>query len=107
MEDKFYKFLGLVIRAGKIAIGTEQTIIAMRRGKAVLVIVAGDASNATVKKVTDKCNTYNVDCIRIGTKVKLGNSIGKDERTVLGITGKSFKAKLLELAESIKNGGNL
>lgn len=101
MEDKFYKFLGLVMRAGKIAIGTEQAVIAMRRGKAVLVIIASDASDATAKKVSDKCNTYNVDCIKVGNKETLGRSIGKDERTVLAVTDKSFKAKLMELAQSL------
>jgi len=101
--DKFYAFLGLCMRAGKLVTGFEQSIRMIRRGSAVLVITAKDASEGTKKRISDKCAFYEVDCIYAGEKDLLGKHIGKGERTVLTVTDLNFKYKLMKLAGSMDN----
>ena len=50
--------LGLAMRAGKVVIGTEQTIISLQKGKAKMVLVSGNASDGTKKKISSKCEFY-------------------------------------------------
>ena len=49
-EKRLLSYLGLAKRAGKVASGEFQTEEAIRKGKAELVLVAGDASDNTKKK---------------------------------------------------------
>jgi ribosomal protein L7Ae-like RNA K-turn-binding protein len=49
-KDKFLNLLGLATKAGKLISGDETTLKGVRSGKPKLVIVATDASEATIKK---------------------------------------------------------
>ena len=51
--------IGLARRAGKAVIGSGCAENAVRGGKAKLVILAEDAAS-TVKRLADKCKTYDV-----------------------------------------------
>lgn len=95
MDPKFYSFLGLAMRAGKVVSGEEQVIEAIRKKKACLVIVAGDASENTKKKVTDKAGYYGVPCLTAGDRYRLGQAIGKGERVVLAVTDRGFAKGLV------------
>ena len=71
--------LGLAMRAGKVIVGTESVCTALaKRGKLRLVVYAFDASAATKKKITTKCDFYGVPAVEIyldtGT---LGKILGK------------------------------
>ena len=46
--------LGFAMRAGKVIIGTEQVLVALKsRGRVRLVLVADGVSDATKKKITN------------------------------------------------------
>lgn len=82
--------LGLAQRAGKLATGDEIVLKAIRSRQARLVIVAVDASDNTKKKFRDKCKSYGIS-LAIGlTRSDLGESIGKAERVVVGVTDDGF-----------------
>lgn len=79
MDSRILTSLGLCAKAGKIIFGVPMIIEAMQKGKRVfLVLEAGDTSENTHKKLTDKCSFYGVKKIRLeadgGT---LGASVGK------------------------------
>lgn len=80
-QNKVFSLLGIAMRGRNLVSGEHQTLEAVRKGSAVLVIVAEDASDNTRKLFSDKCSFYSVPVIRYGTKESLGRAIGKDFRS--------------------------
>ncbi|BBW98154.1 50S ribosomal protein L7ae-like protein [Geobacillus sp. FSL W8-0032] len=63
-----------VLQAGKIVIGTKQTIRALKEGKAVEVIVATDADSPIIEQVTTAANEANVPVTKVDSMKKLGKA---------------------------------
>lgn len=99
MKIKFLQQLGLAMRAGKVVTGEEAVIHDIRSGRIHLVILSLDASRNTAKKITDKCQSYQVPILRFGSRQELGRAIGKAERVVLGIADAGF-ARMLKSSRS-------
>jgi len=78
------------MRAGKLASGEEIVLKAIRSGDAKLVLLAGDASDNTKKKVSDKCESYGVELLIGYTRFELGGAVGKPERVLFAVTDKGF-----------------
>ena len=67
-EKRLLQCLGLCVRAGKALMGVPIICDALRRGGAsapVSVWEAGDTSENTHKRITDKCAYYQVKHIRL------------------------------------------
>jgi ribosomal protein L7Ae-like RNA K-turn-binding protein len=96
--EKVYSFLGLCMKAGKLASGETGTLQNITSGKARLVILSEDASGNTRKEIQNKCNSRHIPCVTFGNKYALGEAIGKSERTSLAIIdagmAKAMTAKL-------------
>ncbi|MBO5715358.1 MAG: ribosomal L7Ae/L30e/S12e/Gadd45 family protein [Clostridia bacterium] len=93
MDNRFWGSLGLSSKAGKLIYGVPMIIEAMQKGKRVyLVIEAGDTSDNTHKKITDKCSFYGVEKIRIEADgAQLASRIGKSSSlAAVAITDESF-----------------
>ncbi|GKV55550.1 50S ribosomal protein L7ae [Sporosarcina sp. NCCP-2222] len=99
-----YQTLGMAARARKIVTGEELVVREIRNGKAKLVIVSNDASKNTMKKITDKCNSYNVEKHVLGSREELGHAIGKESRVVLALTDAGFAGKLSGLLNESNRG---
>lgn len=84
-QNKIYSLLGIAMRGRNLVSGEFQTMEAIKKGSAKLVIIAEDASDNTTKQFTDKCAFYKVSLFRFGTKELLGKSIGKDLRSSVGV----------------------
>ena len=97
--NKFLSFLGLTARAGKIITGEEMVVKGIQQGKIYLVIVAKDASDNTRKKISDKCNFYQIPYKEAFERDLLGDAIGKASRVVIGISDKGFSQQLEKLLE--------
>jgi len=82
---KAFSMLGLAKRGGFIASGEFMTEQKVKEGKAVLVIVAEDASENTKKNFRDMCSFYHVPILCFGTKETLGHAIGKELRASLAV----------------------
>ncbi|WP_445613343.1 50S ribosomal protein L7ae-like protein [Geobacillus sp. YF-1] len=63
-----------VLQAGKIVIGTKQTIRALKEGKAVEVIVATDADSPIIEQVATAANEANVPVTKVDSMKKLGKA---------------------------------
>lgn len=94
-QNKAIALIGLSQKAGKIASGEFSVEKTVKMGKARLVIVAEDASDNTKKKFTNMCDYYKVPCYFLGSKIQLGNAIGKEFRASLAITDENL-AKAIE-----------
>ena len=97
--NQWASLLGLANRARKIISGEELSLKEIRRGKAKLVLMSKDASTNTVKKITDKCKSYDVPFRMIENREMLGHAIGKDARVVVAILDGGFAKKLLTLLD--------
>ena len=91
--------LGLAMKAGKVVIGTEQVITFLKKGKLELVLLSGNASDGTKKKITLKCEFYNTrtEQIEISTD-EMGRILGKTYTpAVVGITDENFSRAIINL----------
>ena len=84
-QNKVLSLLGLAMRGRNLVSGEFQTLEAIKKGSAMLVIIAEDASDNTKKLFTDKCTFYEVPVVQYGTKAQLGRAIGKDLRSSVGV----------------------
>ena len=104
--NKALSMLGLAQRGGFVASGEFLTEQKVKEGKAVLVIVAEDASDNTKKKFNDMCNFYHVPIFCFGTKEILGHAIGKELRASLAVLNSGMAKTISDcITNSIKAGG--
>ncbi|QFT88908.1 putative ribosomal protein YlxQ [Bacillus sp. THAF10] len=99
MNNQWLSIVGLATRARKTITGEEFVIKEVRTKKAKLVLVAGDASANTMKKLTDKCAYYHVPIRTVENRYELGRAIGKDARVSVAILDEGFAKKLLSLLD--------
>jgi len=97
MNPKAGQMLGLAMRARKIVTGEDQVVQAIRSRQAKLVLLAGDASANTAKKVTDKCQYYAVPLVTLADRYQLGQAIGKEARVTMAVTDAKFAEQLQHL----------
>lgn len=97
--NQLLSILGLANRARKVTSGEELVIRDIRGGRAKFVILSNDASKNTVKKVTDKCETFQVPYTILENRAILGNAIGKESRVVVSVNDGGFAKKCLQLLD--------
>ncbi|WML39095.1 YlxQ family RNA-binding protein [Neobacillus sp. OS1-2] len=98
-QNQWMSLLGLANRARKIISGEELAVKEIRNGKAKLVLLAADASDNTTKKISDKCNSYQVPLKRVEDRYLLGQAIGKEARVVVAVLDDGFAKKLVTLLD--------
>ena len=84
-QNKVLSLLGLAMRGRNVVSGELQTIEAIKKGSACLILVAADASENSKKLYKDKCSFYEVPVYEYATKEELGRAIGKDFRSAVGV----------------------
>lgn len=78
MEHEVLGLLGLAKKAGKAALGEEETLSAALDHKARLILLACDASEHTTAKVERAAGTGSGFCFQTGlSKAELGGAVGK------------------------------
>ena len=89
-QNKVLSLIGLATKAGKTVSGEFATEKAVKSGKAFGVIVAGDASDNTMKKFKNMCDYYKVPIYFYADKDTLGHAMGKEFRASLAILDEGF-----------------
>ena len=89
-QNKALSLISLATKAGKTASGEFCTEREVKAGKAVLVIVADDASDNTKKKFRNMCEFYQVPIYICEDKDTLGHAMGKEFRASLAVLDKGF-----------------
>lgn len=83
--------IGLAKRAGALAVGTEQVVESVRKGKAQLVLVASDVSDNTAKRLQDKASYRNVPLELLPIDMNaLGHLVGKDHAAAVALLQEGF-----------------
>jgi ribosomal protein L7Ae-like RNA K-turn-binding protein len=98
-QNQWMSFLGLANRAGRTISGEELTVKQIQKGNAKLVLLSADASQNTTKKITDKCNSYEVQIKIVENRYLLGQAIGKEARVVVAVLDDGFAKKLKQLLD--------
>ena len=106
-ERNLLGMVGMCRRAGKTVIGTDMVCEYLRRqseknslgdnGVSVIVLEGSDTSDNTHKKISDKCEYYNVKHVRLASNSEvLGKAVGKRVAAVVAIADESFCRAILE-----------
>lgn len=101
--------IGLARRAGKLKFGSEQTVDAIRSIKTPsLVCLASDASENTVKRITDGCRSHHVALVTLPIrKDELGRCIGRTaEVSVVAIMDGNFRKAIIKQLEVTTTSGD-
>lgn len=96
MQDRVLSLLGLGMRGRNVVSGEFQTEEAIRKGSAMLVIVAEDASDNTKKHFRDKCAFYQVPIRFYSTADELGRAIGKKFRVSAAVCDANLAGAIME-----------
>ncbi|MCM1540618.1 MAG: ribosomal L7Ae/L30e/S12e/Gadd45 family protein [Blautia sp.] len=102
-QNKIYSLLGIAMRGRNLVSGEYQTLEAVKKGSAMLVVIADDASDNTKKLFSDKCSYYEVPVFRYGTKESLGRAIGKDLRSSVCVCDAGLADTIIKLLEEELN----
>lgn len=89
--NKILGILGLAKRAGALAVGTNSVLEAVRKGKALLVLIASDVSDNTKKQLHDKANYRKVPAEMLPFDMtELGKAIGKEYAAAVAVLQEGF-----------------
>lgn len=98
MKNDYLNLLGLVYRARKCSLGEETITKDIQQKRAKLVLLANDTGPQTLKKITDKCKTYDIPYVIVdANRDVLSHAIGKTQRVAIAILDEGFASKLLSL----------
>ena len=102
-NDKVLSLMGLAKKAGKLKSGEYCVENEIKKGKAVLVIVALDASENTKKKYSDMCAYRKVPICFWSEKEKIGNILGNGERAAADLSDEGFAKGIMSEIERQNN----
>ncbi|OEH92319.1 YlxQ family RNA-binding protein [Bacillus solimangrovi] len=98
-QPKWMSLLGLANRARQCISGEELVVKEIRSGRAKLVLLSGDASDNTTKKIRNKSTSYHVPMRIVQDRFELGKAIGKPHRVTVAVLDDGFAKKLLTLLD--------
>ncbi len=93
--DPVLSMIGLANKAGAVKSGGLMIESSIKSESAYLVIIAGDASEGTTKKINDMCSYRNVPAVIYSTNEMLGRCVGKDLRSALAVTDENLAKAIL------------
>ena len=95
--DSIAPFLGLVLRAGRLAVGEEPVGTACRTHKARLLLLASDAADNTIRRALQFSQAGTIPCLTLSlNKEALGACLGRASCAMLAVTDAGFAAGLAE-----------
>ena len=103
VRKKVFSLIGIATKSRNIASGEFSTEKAVKEHKAVLVIVAEDASDNTKKMFSNMCTYYKVPIYFFGEKDELGHAMGKEFRASLAVLEKGLTDAITQQLITISN----
>ena len=101
MQSKAMSLMGFAKKSGNLVSGVNTCSFAIGKGKAKLVILAGDISAGSEKKIMKEIRKKGVPYIQFGTIDELSHIAGESGRSVFAVLDKGFAESILrELGES-------
>ena len=104
--NKIYGMLGLAMKAGKLAYGTDMCIEKIKKKEVSLLILANDLSQNTKEKLTKVAETYHISIVVFGEIETISQSIGKENKGVIAVLEEGFANKISQMVKNIKGANN-
>jgi len=95
--NRFFQFLGIAKKAGKIVNGYNKCEEAIIKRKIYLLIISKEVSENTKNKFNNYCLKYKIPVISECSKEDMGNYIGLSEINLIGISDKKIAEQLIRL----------
>ena len=95
MNNKFFQFLGLTKKAGKLIEGYNQCEDALSHGRGTLIILSEESATNTKDKFKRLGDRKNIPLIEGVSNEILGKCLGRAEINVLCVNDKKMSDKLL------------
>lgn len=105
--DEALSLLGLARRAGAVRIGAEATGVALRKGTARFVLLAGDASEVQKEKILRVLRHRDVPSYGIRSGDALGAALGEGPLTAVAVTDAGFAERLDRLLSARGEDGSV
>ena len=96
MKEAIYQFLGLGQKAGFLLSGDMQIRDGIKKKKGCLLILSEDASEKTAEVYRRMAENQKIEIRVFGEKIKLGQYLGKSERTAILIADEKFGKAVLK-----------
>lgn len=94
--DKLHGLLGMARRAGKLSIGFDASLAAVKDGKSALLLLAGDASPKTEKECRFTADSFGAKvCTLPYDKAALADAIGMSKPVAVAAVCDSGFAKAI------------
>ena len=100
MDNLYINTIRICIKANKISFG-ETLLFDIRSNHVYAVIIATDAGEASKKKITDKCKSFNVPYFVMMNKNDLNLLVNKDVSSI-GIKDENLALKFIQ---NVNKGG--
>ena len=91
-DESLRQALGLAQRAGRLLSGDFACEKAVKEGRALLIALDAEASEATRARYEGLCERAGIPCIRVAA---LGAAIGREERKIAAVIDGGF-ARMIE-----------
>ncbi len=106
MNNRLLSLLGLARKSGKLAAGYDAAAEAAAKGRARLILLAGDAAPRTRRNVLQWAEQYRVEVVSVGeSKDQIGMAIGAAGTGVISVQDAGFAAKIRQLAANATEQG--
>ncbi len=102
--ETWLNWLGLARKAGALAPGTHQAEMAIKDGRARVLIIAADAGAAVYRKYHLWAQNYAVPVVQAGTKSDLGRAIGMGPHAILAISDPKLAERVLAAVQPQQGG---
>jgi len=86
VSTRITRLLGLGLRAGNVVVGVAGVRAGLQRGKLACVVLAQDAGQRTMEKVTRLADAKGIPVLRGPTATELGAGLGKPPVQAVGVT---------------------
>ena len=86
MSARIVRLLGLGVRAGNVVIGVAGVRAGLQRGKLRCVVLAQDAGQRTMEKVTRLAEAKGIPVLRGPVASELGAGLGRPAVQAVGVT---------------------
>ena len=96
-KQRIGNYLGLAMKAGKVAAGDMAAAKALKAGQAHLLTLAEDISPAVLKEIIPLAQQRCLPLLWWPDKDSLGLAVGKSRRGALAVLDKGFSEAILKL----------
>ena len=104
MNNKLSAYFGFATKARKLQRGykTCLSLLDSSASKVKLLIVATDASEKTIKKMTEKCKSRGISSRVFGSMAELSKITGGSDNYVYAITDENFADAIIREIDSLR-----